>query len=78
LREQVKELTDRLDAERLRSDEAVDRLLGMKGIGPVSPMEKPPTLESLSDLFQEDPDEVKAIIDDIKERGAADVLLDGK
>lgn len=77
LKSRVKELSDRLDAERLRSDEAVDQMLRVKGLPSVAPTEKPPSLEELSDLFAEDPDAVREIVGDIKDRGAATVLLEG-
>lgn len=68
----------RADAERLRSDEAVDQLLQTKGLPSVAPTEKPPTLEQLSDLFAEDPAEVREIVNEIKERGAESVLLESE
>ena len=79
--EVIKDLISRLDelkealaAERARSDSAVDRLLEQKGVSPVTPV-KAPTLEDLSSMFEEAPDEVAKIREAIKEQGAENVLL---
>lgn len=78
LEERVKDLQTRLDQERQRSDEAVDQMLRVKGLPAVSPTEKPPTLEQLTSLFDEDPAEVREITHEIKERSAESVLLESK
>lgn len=74
LLERIEELKESLAAERARSDIAVDRLLEQRGSAPITPI-KAPSLEELSSMFEESPEEVRAIRADIKERGAANVLL---
>ena len=74
LRAECDKLIEALAAERARSDSAVDKLLGAHGMPPVTPAVVP-TLDQLSSLFEEDPTEVREIQQDIKERGAANVLL---
>ena len=67
-------LEEAIAAERARGDLAVDRMLGSHGMPPVTPNPMP-TLDQLSSLFEEDPAEVREITANIKERGAANVLL---
>ena len=67
-------LEEKFAAERARADIAVDRMLGQQGVPPITPVQAP-TLEDLSSMFEEDPIEVKAIREAIKERGAENVLL---
>lgn len=62
-----------LKEERGRTDEAVDQMLRVKGLPPVTPPVKPPMLDLA--IFEEDPAEVKEIVHAIKERGGAEVLL---
>lgn len=78
LKSKLRELQVRLDQERMRSDEAVDKMLQVRGLPPVSPTEKPPSLEELTSLFDEDPAEVRTITHDIKDRGADTVLLESE
>ena len=70
----VDKLEEAAALERARSDRAVDKMLGQQGIPPVTPNPMP-TLDQLSSLFEEDPAVVREIQDDIKEHGAANVLL---
>ena len=74
LKAEIQRLRVELAAERARSDSAVDRLLEQKGVSPVTPV-KAPTLEDLSSMFEEAPDEVAKIREAIKEQGAENVLL---
>ena len=67
-------LSEAIAAERARSDIAVDRMLGNQGIPPITPI-KSASLEELSNMFEEDGDEVNSIRLAIKEHGAANVLL---
>ena len=67
-------LEEAVAAERARSDSAVDRMLGQKGLPPVTPI-KSPTLDDLSSMFEESPEEVAAIRRGIAEHGAAEVLM---
>ena len=70
----VDKLEEAAAFERARSDRAVDKMLGTQGIPPITPNPMP-TLDQLSSLFEEDPDVVREIQADIKEHGAANVLL---
>ena len=62
------------DAERKRSDNAVDRLLNSKGLPAVTPPEKI-TLEELSSMFEETPEGIAAVREAIEKHGIEDVLL---
>ena len=50
LQVRVNELIEAISADRARSDSAVDRMLGQKGLPPVTPI-KSPTLDDLSSMF---------------------------
>ena len=63
------------DAERKRSDNAIDRLLNVHHLPAVTPPDKI-TLDEISGMFEESPDEVAALHKAIEERGIEDVLLD--
>lgn len=69
-------LEDTAKEERARTDAAVDRLLAHSGVAPVSRHEVPDRDDILS-LFEEDPAEVRKIEQAIKDRGAAEVVLEG-
>ena len=70
----VAKLEEAVAAERARTNSAVDKLLGAHGMPPVTPAVVP-TIDQLSSFFEEDPAEVREIVQDIKEHGAANVLL---
>jgi len=63
------------DAERKRSDTAIDRMLNVHHLPAVTPPDKI-TLDEISGLFEESPDEVAALQKTIEERGIEEVLLD--
>ena len=63
------------DAERKRSDNAIDRMLNVRHLPAVTPPDKI-TLDEISGLFEESPDEVAALQKTIEERGIEEVLLD--
>ena len=74
LRAGIAKFEEALAEERARANIAVDRMLGNQGIPPITPI-KSASLEELSNMFEEDGDEVNSIRLAIKEHGAANVLL---
>jgi hypothetical protein len=71
---QVQQLQAACDRERQRADNAIDELLAMRGIAPVSVPPEPRDLSD-GDPFQEDPDEVAKIEKRMMEQGYGAVLM---
>lgn len=75
LQKRGQELAEALAAERARSDNAVDRLLNMKGLPGVTPT-KHATLDDITGMFAEDEEAVAAVRKAIAEHGLEQTLAD--
>ena len=70
---QVQVLTDRLADERLRAENAIDQLLARTGGTPIT-QTRMPDPNAYPGVFDEDPEELAALREDIKSSGIGEVL----
>lgn len=75
MRRTMDELEIAVTQERARTDAAVDRLLVREAGVPPIVSQRTPSLEDLSSLFEEVPDEVSKIRSAIADKGAESVLM---
>jgi len=73
LLESVRLLSERCSEERIRAENAVDQLLAKGGGNPVTPTRMPDP-NSYPGIFDEDPDVLNELREDIQRTGIADVL----
>ena len=73
---QIEDLKQALLDEKARADRAIDQLLVKAGNDPVSPPPKGPSLDELSVMFEDDPDELVRINERIKANGLVSVLTE--
>jgi hypothetical protein len=71
---QILEFRGELARERMRADNAIDELLAVRGVGPVTPP-SPQVEQKPKDFFAEDPVEVQRIHDRMKVDGLMETLL---
>ena len=76
LKEDVQRLKEDIARERERADRAVDELLALRGVSPVTPPPKPGTPEDFMRLFEEDEEELLALKKRMETEGAVAVLKD--
>jgi len=72
LRAEVARLHRAWERERQRADTAVDQLLALRGIPPVTPVQGPPV--TVENPMAEDPEEVARIEREMQQRGFGAVL----
>jgi hypothetical protein len=71
----VADLKSDVTRERQRADNAIDELLAMRGIAPVSVPPEPRSVD-VNDIFTEDPDEVAKIEQRMRDQGIGAVLME--
>ena len=73
LLESVRLLSERCSEERIRAENAIDQMLAKSGGNPVTPT-RVPDPNAYPGIFDEDPDELRTLRDDIKVHGMETVL----
>jgi len=73
LLESIRLLSERCSEERIRAENAIDQLLAKGGGNPVTPT-RVPDPNAYPGIFDEDPDALRELRDEIKDRGIEAVL----